>query len=125
MLWPFALVASADGINNLHADMNGKTTEMKSSDTIGLTNWLSNFHTFGCPVYILDARLQRVGGEGHPKWDTRACIGIYLGHSPSHSGSVALFMNPKSGLVSPQFHLDFDESFDIVPHLRAVTVLEN
>ena len=29
MLWKFALVASADRMNNLHIDMNGKTPEMK------------------------------------------------------------------------------------------------
>ena len=33
-------------------------------------------------------------------------------------------MNPKTGLVSPQFHLVFDEIFETVPHLRAGTVPE-
>ena len=69
MLWPFSLVASTDRMNNLYVDMNGKTPEMKFSDTIVSTTRLSNFHTFGCPVYILDARLQIVGGRGPPKWD--------------------------------------------------------
>ena len=69
MLWSFSLVVSADRLNNIHVDMNDKTTEMKFSDTIGSTNRLSNFHTFGCPVYILDAHLQIVGGGCPPKWD--------------------------------------------------------
>ena len=34
-------------------------------------------------------------------------------------------MNPKTGLVSPQFHLVFDDIFETVPHLRAGTVPEN
>ena len=34
-------------------------------------------------------------------------------------------MNPKTGLVSPQFHLVFDDNFETVPHLRAGTVTEN
>ena len=34
-------------------------------------------------------------------------------------------MNPKTGLVSPQLHLVFDENFETVPHLRAGTVSEN
>ena len=80
---------------------------------------------FGCPVYILDERLQSVGGEGPPKWDPRACLGIYLGHSPSHAGSVALVMNPKTCLVSPQFHLVFNINLETVPHLRAGTIPEN
>ena len=111
MLWPFSLVASADRMNNLHVDMNGKTPEMKFSDTIGLTTRLSNFHTFGCTVYILDARQQRVGGGGPTKWDPRYHLRIYLGHYPSRAGSVVLVMNPKCGLVSPQFHLVFDDNF--------------
>ena len=60
MLWPFALVAYTDRMNNTHVDMNGKKPEMKISDTIGSTTWISNFHTFGCPVYILDACLQSI-----------------------------------------------------------------
>ena len=34
-------------------------------------------------------------------------------------------MNPKTGRVSPQFHLVFDDNFETVPHLRAGTVSEN
>ena len=39
--------------------------------------------------------------------------------------SVALVMNPKSGLVSPQFHVVFDDTFSTVPHLRSATVPSN
>ena len=110
MFLPFNLVVAADRMNNLHVDMHGQTPEMMFSNTIGSSTSLSHFHTFGCPVYILDARLQSVGGVGPPKWDPRARLGIYLGHSPSHSGSVALVMNPKTSFVSPQFHLVFDDT---------------
>ena len=34
-------------------------------------------------------------------------------------------MNPKTGLVSPQFHLVFDDNFETVPFLRTGTVPEN
>ena len=34
-------------------------------------------------------------------------------------------MNPNTGMVSPQFHLVFDDNFETVPHLRAGTVPEN
>ena len=102
--------------------MHVQTPEMKFSKTIGSSTRLSHFHTFGCPVYILDAILKSVCGGGPPKCDPRYHLGIYLGHSPSHAGSVALIMNPKTGLVSTQFHLVFDENFETVPHLRAGTV---
>ena len=34
-------------------------------------------------------------------------------------------MNHKSGLVSPKFHLVFDENFETVPHIWDGTVLDN
>ena len=34
-------------------------------------------------------------------------------------------MNPKTGLVSPQLHLVFDDNFETVPHLCAGAVTEN
>ena len=111
ILWSFALMAAADRINNLHIDLGGKTPEMKFSDIGGLPTKLKHVHTFGCPNYVLGARLQDAGGPGPPKWDPRARLGIYLGHSPSQAGSVALVLNPRTGLVSPQFHVVIDDDF--------------
>ena len=71
MFWPFALVEAVDRMNNLHVDMHGQTPEMKFSKTIGSYTRLSHFHTFGCPVYILDAILKSVCGGGPPKCDPR------------------------------------------------------
>ena len=111
MLWPFALMTAGDHDNNLHVDGNGKSLDMKFSSDEGLPTKLKHFHTFGCPVYILDARLQYSGGGGPLKWDSRARLGIYLGHSPSHAGSVALVLNPRTSLVSPQYHVVIDDDF--------------
>lgn len=94
MLWPFALLAAADCVNNLHIDVEGQTPDMKISKVGGLPTRIKHFHTFGCPLYILDARLQNAGGTGLPKWDPCSRLGIYLGHSLSHAGSVALVLNP-------------------------------
>ena len=52
-------------------------------------------------------------------------MGIYLGRSPAHAENVALVLNPKTGLVSPHFHVVFDDNFTTVPHLRKVTVPPN
>ena len=62
MLWPFALMAAADRINNMHVDINGLTPEMNFSKVAGSTVQLQNCHTFGCPVHVVDARLQDAGG---------------------------------------------------------------
>ena len=119
MLWPFTLLNAADRMNNLHIDIDGNLPEMKISKVYGGTTRLSNFNTFGCPVYVLDSRLQDAGGPGPSTWDPRSRLGIYLGHLPLHAGSVVLVLNPKTGLVSPQFHVVFDDDFSTVPNLRA------
>lgn len=57
----------------------------------------------------------------HAKWKDRANIGIYLGRSPQHSRSVALVLNPETGLVSPQFHIKHDGNFDTISQLYSDT----
>ena len=55
----------------------------------------------------------------------RARLRIYVGRSPYHSGSVALVLNPKTGLISSQFHVVFDDNFSTLLHLRSRTVPPN
>jgi hypothetical protein len=68
---------------------------------------IKNFHTLFCPIYVLDHRLQSAGVPDPPKWEPRSRIGVYLGHSPFHAGSVALVFNPKTVRVCPQYHIIF------------------
>ena len=42
-----------------------------------------------------------------------------MGHSPDHANDVALVLNPRTGLVSPQYHVVFDDSFNIISHLKS------
>jgi hypothetical protein len=39
---------------------------------------------------------------------------VYLGKFPQHGQNVALVLNRETGLVSPQFHVAFDPTFDTV-----------
>jgi hypothetical protein len=57
-----------------------------------------------------------------PKWEPRARMGIYVGRSPSHASNVALVLNPRTGHVSPQFHVVFDDDFTTVDYLCKMTV---
>jgi hypothetical protein len=82
---------------------------------------MSKFHTFGCPCYVLDHWLQS-GNGAVPKWGTRARMGIYVGCSPSHASNIALILNPRTGHLSPQFHVVFNDDFTTVPYLRTSTV---
>ena len=70
------------------------------------------FHAFGCPTYVLDNAIQ--SGQGAPKWKQRLRLGVYLGPSPNHARTVALVLNPRTGHMSPQFHVKFDDFFETV-----------
>jgi histone deacetylase 1/2 len=71
-----------------------------------------HFHAFACPVYVLDSNLQQGKGYSKRKWTERARVGLYLGPSPKHARSVHLVLNLETGLVSPQFHVSFDDHFE-------------
>ena len=73
---------------------------------------LRHFHAFGCPTYVLDNALQ--SGQGAPKWKERSRLGVYLAPSPNHARSIMLVLNPRTGHVSPQFHVKFDDFFETV-----------
>ena len=81
---------------------------------------IRHYHTFGCPVYVLDARLQGAGFI--PKWDERVRVGAYVGRSPIHAGNVSLILNISTGHVSPQFHVVFNETFYTVPSLKTGSI---
>ena len=44
----------------------------------------------------------------------RSKVGIFLCHSPNHAASVPLILNTQTGMVSPQFHIIFDDNFGTV-----------
>ncbi len=110
-LWPYALHHAS----YLHNHLPTPKTNKSRTEAFAQTDHLQTFehlHTFGCPVYVLDAALQ---GHGKlPRYTKRARIGIYLGHSPQHAGNVALVLNPETGHVSPQYHVVFDDDFTTV-----------
>ena len=62
---------------------------------------------------------------GSPKWDPRARAGVYLGHSPSHAGNVSMVLNLKTGHVSSQYHVVFDNQFSTVEYIFAGAELPN
>ena len=71
---------------------------------------MSQMHTFACPIFALQNEL--ASGNTIPKWSPRAHLGINLGPSPVHARNVYLVLNITTGLVSPQFHVKFDNLFE-------------
>ena len=74
---------------------------------------LKSFHTFGCPVFALDNRLQ-ANQPVSTSWLPRARLGLNLGQSPRHASNVSLVLNLNTGLVSLQFHVKHDEFFETI-----------
>jgi len=64
-------------------------------------------------VYILDKCLQD-GNHATSKWDPCAWLGVYISHSTIHSSNVVLVYNLSTGHTMPQFHVVFDDHFQMV-----------
>jgi len=47
------------------------------------------------------------------KWTKKSRVGIYLGQSPTHASTLHLFLLIKTGTVSPQYHVDFDNYIEM------------
>ena len=123
VLWPFASKYSELVYNHLHVgEENGLLPAKRFSDA-QVRIEIGDFHTWGCLCYALDSRAQN--NNMVPKWEPRSRLGIYVGHSPCHAGSVALVLNPKSMHVSPLYHLVFDDEFTTVPFLASEEIPPN
>ena len=110
-LWPYTLRC----INEMHISVPKRLDDKSALQIFSGTSVLpkaNTFRPFRCPVYILDNRLQ--AGMKISKWHTSARVGLYLGHSPMHAKSVSLVLNITTGLLSPQFHIKFDNYFETV-----------
>ena len=71
---------------------------------------MRHMHAFGCPVFALSNEL--ASGSTIPKWSPRCRLRLNLGPSPSHACNVYLVLDINSGLVSPLFHVKFDDLFE-------------
>ena len=113
-LWPFALDYAVYIYNHFPAKgkANGVSPiEVFCGTKVGCRN-LRRLRVFGCPSYVLDPRLQ--DGKKIPKWDARSRKGQFLGFSRQHASTVGLIRHCKTGYISPQYHIVYDETFDTV-----------
>jgi hypothetical protein len=110
-LWPYAL-RNANDIRNTIADKDDGSSPLERFCRTEVRPKLRHNHTFGCPIFALNSRLQ--DGKAIPKWNPRARLGINLRHSPPHARSVNLVLKLNTGLVSPQFHVQYDDFFETV-----------
>jgi hypothetical protein len=124
-LWTFAVNYSIEQWNNTPRDSLNNLTPEEVFTGVTLRHLPSNkenidkvtdvsksFHTFGCPVYVLQSELQ--DGGSLPKFDPCSRTGIFLGHSSDHASNVALVLNPTTGHISNQYHVLFDNNFETI-----------
>ena len=67
---------------------------------------------WGCPVWVLDPKL--ADGKSLPKWTKKSHLGMYLGTSAYHSTNVGKILNLRTGSITPQYHVVYDETFTSV-----------
>jgi len=102
-LWPFALEYAVYLWNNLpNKDSLIAPIELFTSTKFTSYEHLHQMHVFGCPVYVLDSKLQ--DGKKLPKWSPRCRHGQYLRPSPNHWTTIGCILNLRTGHVSPQYH---------------------
>jgi len=112
-LWPFALDYAAWIYNHTpQSELADLTPEELFSSTRSKHSLLRRCRVFGCPAYVLDAKLQ--DGAKIPKWKNRGSCGMFLGFSHEHSSTVGLILNLRTGNISPQYHVVYDERFETV-----------
>ena len=108
-LWPHEIKLAIDVGNNCPDESSLTALDPFLSTKVHAR--VKQFHTFGSPCFILDTKLCQ--NNYIPKLTTWSRQAVYLGISLQHTGSVALVLNLKTGYISPQFHIVFDDNFTI------------
>ena len=111
-LWPFAVKHAAWIHNRLPNRVTGLTAIEMLTSAKADHRELMRSHVWGCPVYVLDPKLQ--SGQKIPKWNKRSRLGQFLGFLEEHSSLIANVRHLRTGHVSPQYHCAYDDLFQTV-----------
>jgi len=110
-VWPMAVDYACYVYNHLPKSNGVAPADLFLGSTVP-RHKLKDLHVFGCPVFVLDPKLQ--DAKKLPKWSMRSRRGVYLGVSKHHSSTVHMVLNPATGVISPQYHVVFDDHFSTV-----------
>jgi len=110
-LWPMAVHYAAHIYNHMPNEKGLCPSDLFTGSTVP-RHHLQDYHVWGCPVYVLDPKLQE--GQKLPRWQPRSRRGIFLGLSAVHSSEVPLVLNLQTGSITPQYHVVFDDLFTTV-----------
>ncbi len=98
-LWPFAVQHAVWLFNQISNRVTGLTPLEVFTKTKSDHHDLQRAHVWGCPVFVLDPRLQ--DGKKIPKWNRHARLAQFVGFSPEHSTLVANVRHLQTNYVSP------------------------
>ena len=111
-LWPYAIDYATFMYNHTPPLETGVAPIEHMANVHMNRKHIAQCKVFGCPVYVLQAKLQ--DGKKIPKWKPRARMGQFLGFSRNHSLLIGHVRNLRTEHVSPQWHLVFEERFKTV-----------
>ena len=111
-LWPMAV----DYAVYIHNHLPNRKTGLAPIDIYTKTKWpthkCNDLQVWGCPVFVLDSKMQ--DGKKLPRWETRSRRAVFIGLSAKHASTAPLVLNLASLFISPQFHCVFDCWFSTV-----------
>jgi hypothetical protein len=112
-LWPFAVDYAVYLWNRMPRKDNGiAPLEIFCGGKIH-PKVIRGAHVWGCPTYVLDPMIQ--DGKKLPRWQPKSRRAQFLGFSKRHASTIGLVRNLKTGAISPQFHVVYDDTFTTVP----------
>ena len=112
-LWAFAVLHAAWLYNRLpNKNLAWRSPLEVFTKTQSDHRDLLRAHVWGCPVFVLEPRLQ--DGQKIPKFNRRARMGQFLGFSDEHSTLVSQVRNLSTNFVSPQFHVVYGDLFSCI-----------
>ena len=111
-LWPLSVRLATYLYNRVTTNDSGLSPHDLWTRTRYSFKDLHEIQVFGCPVYVLDKKLS--DGKKIPRWKTRAERYMYVGRSERHAGSAPLVLNLRTGNISAQWNVVFDNWFTTV-----------
>ena len=118
-LWTYAIRSANDSRNYAPTNEHHECPMTRFCTTSRIPS-IQNQHHFGCPTYVLKKELQ--DHKKIRKWSDRTRIGINLGYSSRHTLNVSLILNILTGLVSPQYHCQYDDLFETTTGTQARSI---